>query len=249
LYEVIERDAFSITWLNRLPVPKIKIESSPLIYKLVHEKLSRAHLDYSLYHLATDLDISCVLCVLIDNSRHPKMICSGGAAHLDPEKAAVKALIEAVQTYQWAKYLGKQSTPFVVAPDYSNINDFERHVFLYAYGDMIHAIRFLSNTKASVSFSEIPSGSSGNNSADLQRVLRAVQSRGHEVIAIDLTAEDVKSCGYRVVKVLIPAAQQLEGDHNHRFLGGSRLYEVPVALGYPVRHGIESLNPDPHPYP
>jgi ribosomal protein S12 methylthiotransferase accessory factor len=58
----------------------------------------------------------------------------------------------------------------------------------------------------------------------------------------------VASCGYSVVKVIVPSAQQLEGDHTHRLLGSPRLFETPRTLGFEPR-AYENLNPDPHPYP
>jgi ribosomal protein S12 methylthiotransferase accessory factor YcaO len=95
----------------------------------------------------------------------------------------------------------------------------------------------------------LASAEDNHASSELARVLARVEARNLEVLGVDLTVADVESCGYRVVKVLVPGAQQLHGDHSHRFLGGERLYRVPVELGFPGPRSFETLNPDPHPYP
>src|SRR5262249_44444934 len=104
--ECVERDAFMITWMNRLPVPRVKIESHPQLRQLYEERLRRDGLHYVLLRTTTDIPIPSFLCLLIDERRSPPMICAGGATSLDPVHAAQKAMTEAVQTREWAKFLG-----------------------------------------------------------------------------------------------------------------------------------------------
>jgi ribosomal protein S12 methylthiotransferase accessory factor len=248
-YEIVERDAFMITWLNRIPVPRIDIESSPLVAEIFRARLARPNLQYTLHRLATDLGIPSILCVLIDTHCEPAMVCTGGASHLDPEKAAIKALVEAVQTREWARYMGHRRKPAVFESDHSNLNDFDQHVELYAYGDMSPSVAFLTEAHDTCSFADLPNGSIGTVAGDFRRVKELVEAAGHEILMVDLTSADVAETGFRVVKVFIPGMQQIEGDHTHRLLGGRRLFEVPRRLGYPAAAHIAELNPDPHPYP
>lgn len=249
LMEIVERDAFSITWLNQLSVPQIDIHSSDVVGRAFEEHFARPYLQYSLHLLASDFGIPCILCIVVDMSKEPPMICTGGAAHLDPERAALKALVEAAQTREWAKFMGRSGQLLMIDSDYSNITDFEQHVFLYGYGDMLYAIRFLLHAADRISFPGIPSRSTGNGRADLALSLNLVESQGCEVLAVDLTTEDVAELGFRVVKTFVPLAQPLEGDHTHRFLGGGRLRTVPVKLGYARNGDLTGFNSDPHPYP
>lgn len=245
LLEVVERDAFMITWLGRLAVPRIDPGSGPRL-RAVAERLSRPHLRYVLSWMATDVQLPAVLCTVVDDSYDPPLIACGGAAHLDPETAAIKALVEAAQTREWARVMGHEPEPRFIEADFSNIVDFEDHVFLYGHGDMGSCVSFLLDEPAQVSLADLPRASGAH---DLQAALDRVQAAGWEVLGANLTTVDVEQCGHHVVKVLAPCAQQLEGDHNHRLLGGRRLYEVPRKLGYDVDLSYDTLNPDPHPYP
>lgn len=249
LYEVIERDAFNITWLNQLTVPHIDIASSSRVNHVYKERFARPYLQYGLHQLASDFGIPCVLCILIDHSRRPPMICTGGAAHLDPERAALKAMVEAAQTRVWAQFLGKSREPRIIEDDYSNITDFEQHVYLYAYGGMLPAVQFLLSSDEWRSFRDFDNVASFGGVEELQRSLQMVQAAGCEVMAIDLTTPDVRELGFRVVKVIIPLAVPLEGDHNHRLLGSPRIFQVPARLGYRSQSDLTKLNPYPHPYP
>ncbi len=245
LLEVVERDAFMITWLGRLPVPRIDPCSSPRL-KTVAQRLDRPHLRYVLSWMATDVALPAVLCTVVDESYAPPLIACGGAAHLDPETAAIKALVEAAQTREWARVMGHEPEPRVIEADYANVTDFEDHVFLYGHGDMGESMRFLLDAPSVVTVDELPRA---EDEKELPAALERVHAAGWEVLGVNLTTIDVEQCGYHVAKMIVPCARQLEGDHSHRLLGGRRLYEVPRTLGYEPAVRFETLNPDPHPYP
>jgi ribosomal protein S12 methylthiotransferase accessory factor len=247
--EVVERDAFTIGWLNRLPLPELDIESDPKVRETYYERFARRNLEYRLYRMISDVPIPTVLCLVVDYATDPPMICTGGAASLDPVEATLKALIEAAQTREWAKFMGRQKRPVIIENNYSNITDFEKHVFLYAYGDMMEAVQFLLREDSMIPISDLPRVLATDERDCLERLVAEIDHIGQEVLYVDLTTPDVEQCGYRVAKVLIPQMQPLEGDHTHRFLGGRRLYDLPVKLGLLASSTIDTLNPDPHPYP
>jgi ribosomal protein S12 methylthiotransferase accessory factor len=244
LLEVVERDAFMITWMGRLPVPRIDPDSA-LRLKAVTQRLSRPHLRYIFSWLATDVLLPAVLCTVIDDSYNPPLIACGGAAHLNPETAAIKALVEAAQTREWARVMGHEPQPRMIDADFGNITDFEDHVFLYGHGNMGECMRFLLDAPCTVAVDDLPRA----NDNELPAALERVHAAGWEVIGVNLTTVDAQECGYHVVKMIVPCAQQLEGDHSHRLLGGRRMYDVPRSLGYTGDIRFETLNSDPHPYP
>lgn len=249
IFECIERDAFMITWMNRLRVPQVDISSHPGLRKVYEERLRRDGLSYLLLRTTTDISVPSFLCLLIDDRRSPSMICAGGASGLNPVRAAMKAMTEAVQTREWAKFLGAGNRKFEFAPDFSDIREFEHHVALYGYGDMLHAVDFLLDD-TNPTTSDWANGSTEDLRQDLEATLSLLTAMNFEVIAVDLTIPDVADCGFHVTRVLIPELQPLDADYQHRFLGGRRLYEAPQRMGH-TDHAttIETLNPYPHPYP
>lgn len=80
-------------------------------------------------------------------------------------------------------------------------------------------------------------------------ILNKLEKLKLEVFVSDLTTDDVKQAGFRVAKVVMPEMQPLSADHNIRFLGVRRLYELPKKLDYTSRPTSEqSINPFPHPF-
>lgn len=249
IYELVERDAFMIVWNNCLPVPRVEIESHPGLGELYRDRLRRDGLRYELFCMTTDLGIPSYVCLLVDERRSPPMLCVGGAAHLDPTRAAAKAMLEAVQTREWAKFLGRQGRPGGFAADFGDILDFEDHVALYAFGDMGHAAAFLleSDTGAAPTWASL---SRGDPAEDLGVVRGILAESGLDVLALELTTRDVAQCGCHVTRAMIPQLQPLDASHRHRFLGGDRLYTVPERMGFAARPTtLAGLNPYPHPYP
>lgn len=256
LCEAVERDAFMITWMNRLPVPRVDLTSDPRLRRVYEDRLARDGLEYLLVRTTTDLGVPSFLCVLLDHRRSPTMISVGGAAGLDPVRAATKAMTEAVQTREWGKFLGGPEGRAPFAAEYDDVRDFEDHVRLYAYGDMERAVDFLRSGPV-VGLDEGVGASSGplargprSVGADLAAVLGRLDDAGLDVLALDLTTTDVHEAGYRVARTIVPQLQPLDADHRLRFLGGRRLYEAPVRMGYRTAPStVADLNPVPHPYP
>ena len=78
--------------------------------------------------------------------------------------------------------------------------------------------------------------------------LRRLETQGLEAYSVDVTTPDVASVGLSVVRVVVPG---LYGNAPAAFppLGGRRLYEDPVRLGWvprPIEEDDIVLEPIPH---
>jgi ribosomal protein S12 methylthiotransferase accessory factor len=247
--EAVERDAFMISWVNRLSLPRVDIEACAPLETLYRARFKRDGLSYALIDMTLDIEIPSRLCVLIDERCKPPMICVGGAASFDAVRAGVKAMLEAVQTREWAKFLGPARLGNL-REHFDEIRDFEDHVALYAYGDMRHALEFLLDGQPLGARERFSLRETGSPRDELDRAVTLLADNGLEVIAVDLTTTDVRESGHHVTKVLVPGLQPLDADYRYRALGGSRIYDVPLQLGFrEARTRLEELNPFPHPYP
>src|SRR5581483_5813617 len=56
--EVVERDAYIITWRNRLPRPHLRIDPQSAIYSLFNERFARPGLEFNLVYTTLDLSIA-----------------------------------------------------------------------------------------------------------------------------------------------------------------------------------------------
>jgi ribosomal protein S12 methylthiotransferase accessory factor len=248
LYECVERDAVSIVWLNRIQLPRLDIDVDWLA-RLVADRFERPNLEYHLFVAEFDLWAPTVACIIRDVNFDPPLLCIGGACRADAAQGALKAMIEAVQGWNWARY-HRLAKGYVAAPsDYEEIQSFESRVELYATTDMAEAMDFLLSSRTTVPLSALPSAPTSRPEI-IRRLVESIDAAGSDTIVIDLTTPEVRDMGFVVTKVFAPRLQQLEGDHRYRLLGGSRWRDVPVKLGLRAK-ALEwaELNPHPHPYP
>jgi ribosomal protein S12 methylthiotransferase accessory factor len=247
LYESIERDAFSIMWLNRWPAPRLLIDEDELS-SLFNDRFRRPNLDYHLFVVELETGAPTVICVILDANFDPPLSCIGGAARIDVRDAAVKAMIECVQGWHWARDHRLKKGPVPLPADFASIRTFESRVQLYACADMRPALAFLLEAEETVRISDCPRRLRSASEA-IQDLASCVHAAGSDVILIPLTTAEVEELGWHAVKVFCPALQQLEGDHRHRPIRTPRWREVPVRQGWStVPLDVTQINPYPHPY-
>jgi ribosomal protein S12 methylthiotransferase accessory factor len=252
--EVVERDAFVITYWNRLPVPEIDLTSASdkTLCELLNNRLPPwFEGQIRVWNLTMDLGIPIILAVVLGENGNPALTC-GAAAHVDPQKAATKAITEAldVRAYfltQNVHSANENNELFVSEPD-KVVNRID-HLKMACHPAYRNLIRWLLDSKPTMPFSEIPDLCGETIDEELENAVQAVQSAGLTPSVFDLTTEDINLAGFSTCRVLIPRSQQLSFGRLKR-LGGTRLYEVPVKLGYLLKpNAMSGLNPVPHFFP
>lgn len=248
LCELIERDATMIFWLNRLPLPSLVIDDNCSTSSIFEATFGGRGLSFHLFDATSDIGVPVVVAFLLDEAHPSVATVFGSACQPQGEAAALKALTEAAQTRIWLrdrlpKWEAAEPTSF------SEVLDFADHVRLFGQRAMRRHLDFLSRAPRSHPLSQLHAHETPGR-AGLDDVLARVAERNLDVLAVDVTTADVAVLGVRVVRVIVPGLVQLTAVHEHRMLGGDRLYHVPVALGYQDRpNAEEELNPVPHPFP
>lgn len=112
--EVIERDAFTITWQSRLARPRIRIETLSPINREIVDRFERVGYSSALLDITTDAGVPTILAVLRGESPGAVPLTVAAAASLDPEEAALKALEELDHTRSYShQRLSKGLPPLV----------------------------------------------------------------------------------------------------------------------------------------
>jgi ribosomal protein S12 methylthiotransferase accessory factor len=251
IYECIERDAFTIMWLNRLRMPMVDIGAgSREIVRLFRDKFALSNIHYCICDITSDLKVPTFYCLARGNSAVGILPCVGTATRLNAEKAVAKVLVESAQGRPYLRYVLRKDEDWDCGEGFSGVRDFDDHGRLYSSRpDLIPQLLFVEGP-SSRSAEDLLNLSSGTVLGDIQFCVDALAEKGFDVLVVDLTTRDVEEVGFRVVKVIIPGLQPLHGDHRFPFLGGRRLYEVPRLLGYTAQDTEEEgLNPWPHPFP
>ncbi len=238
--EIIERDALMISWLAQITPPKIDLDSCRGYSPDIDRLLDSAAITGGAWHLnvlTLDIDVPVIGAALID-PRNPPKTSFGIAANDDPVHALRLALEEAALT----RTLVNRSAELIDKPDYvhEEFRTLRGHLLAHATSARLReCLRFMTDDGDTIRFESLH-----RQRAPLRERLAA---SGIEAFWVDVTTPDVRTCGFRVTRTIMPTMQPLDNDHSFRYLGGSRLRSVPPLFGRDLER--DGFNPDPHPFP
>ena len=248
--EVIERDSFMVFWYNWLPVPGIDLRS--FASQEVRQTLDRFHgspVRIFCSDITTDTGIPTVLAVM--TSRQPGWPAAvvATAADLNPEKATAKALQELSANHLYVRSL-YESSPGVRPGRPEEVRSQEDHGLFYWHPEQLSALDPVLRPQRMVRASDLINRSSDDLKKNIELCLEQLARLDLEVVVVDITTPDVEDLGFKVVKVLIPGTQPLDFGLDWQHLGGPRLFQAPVNMGYRnEREPVWALNTFPHPFP
>ena len=104
LYELIERDGFMITWLNKLAAPRVDFSSLKGLPQHIYAHYHRFGIETYVFNVTTDIPVYVMMGIAVNWSRHGPAAVVGLGCSLDPRAALRKALLESVRYVR-----GKQS--------------------------------------------------------------------------------------------------------------------------------------------
>ncbi|MDP5210778.1 YcaO-like family protein [Microbulbifer sp. 2205BS26-8] len=240
--EVIERDAIAMTWLAKLPLPRIEM-SEPLPVELVdnHRVLRNGLVQQHFFDATTDVGIPTIYAVqLLDG--HPQVAqyvnCAVG---FNAAEACAKIIREAAPAR--AVLSNVKDVPDNVE-DFRSLYDGAHHL---GKPEWRHAFNFLLETPNRKSLSDIQVDAPADEQGQLRFLLDRLKAMGMEVVAVDLTTDELRELGIWVVRVVIPGLMPMSSVQRGRFLGHPRLYEYPRHAGYGALTE-ETINPIPQPF-
>ncbi|MCY4516983.1 MAG: YcaO-like family protein [Acidimicrobiaceae bacterium] len=254
LTEVIERDAFTISWLRRRVGPQIHIDDEALADEIATRFMTdHPAVDLRIFDITLDIPVPCVLGILRRPMEYGPAVCVASVTRTSPRGAIAKCVREIGQGMPYMRYLRNQLADWEPATDHSDVRTFDHHYTLYSKRPQLieRNLKFCNDAIRAVRLTDLPDVSTGRPLGDIKTLVRMLDAIGHEVLALDITTPDVSDVGLRVVRVLVPGLVPLHGNHNFPYLGVERLHTVPAKLRW-ADDGWEpssSINPDPHPFP
>ena len=243
-YEVIERDAFMIAWMNLLPLPKIKIEGE--LKKFINKILPK-HFKIHLFDMTTDIHVPSVFGILEGKHDFGNFISFSAATRFTLNEAVKKTILELCQSVPYFRYLLVEYKEREF-DDFNEINSFEEHSLLYSKKPDLCGVFDTWLNKSpdrSIDFNE------KDLFTDIEKI-RFIKNQlgevGYSYLVSDVSTKDVFKAGFKVVRVVLPELIHLNGTYGSYYLGGNRLYDVPKKMGYKKKK-YEELNHEPHPFP
>ncbi|MDP2585844.1 MAG: YcaO-like family protein [Candidatus Levybacteria bacterium] len=251
LCEAIERDAFMITYLNKLPRSKIPLHKSKNTkIKKIIEMVDNCNLQINSFDISTDIGVYVFLTTIYDGTGISSAISVGMKGGLDPIETLLGSMQEAFHSRAWIRnkkdqFTGKKS-------DLMKPPDLLERALLWSSLDSVKNLDFLLNsTKETVNIDDYKDKSNNSSAKDLSKTIELLRDRGYESYFVDITPDlpSIKNTKFKVVMTIVPELQPLYLNEQYQYLGGARLYEIPVKLGYLKKSNNQSnLHKFPHPF-
>lgn len=246
LLEVVERDAFMITYLNRLPRSLIDLNSikENISLTTIIDKIRRYNLEVYLIDISSDVPVYCILTILVDRTGLGPAVSVGVKAALDINVAMIGSIEESVQTRLFVrnKMIREKTKNFSsIKKNKYYIRTPEDRGILWSDINMIKRVDFLfqGNKK---SYKNLPKFKSKN----LKEVVQYFKEKQENIFSIDITSPPIKKKGgVKVAKVIIPSFHPVYLDENFSCIESERVRNIPQKIGYSP---AEKLNHFPHPF-
>lgn len=194
LLEVVERDSWSFTEYYRRVNGDIEIPGSGPVKDLV-DKFTAKGIEVHLKDLTSDIGIPTIAAATDDvEMQDPALLTLGIGTHLDPELAAVKALLEVAQSRLTQIHGAREDT---VRGEAARKLGYER---MRRINKM-----WLEDSENSISLDSFPDQVTDDIFDDLQITRARLNAKGlNRTIIVDLTREEI---GISVVKVIVPGME------------------------------------------
>ena len=242
ILEIIERDAFMITWLNHLSPPLVNLrtlsaQSADVVHLL--ELASRYRLDIAIVLLPADAPTHAVCAVVRDAHGGPEVVL-GLRAHRQLAKAVEGAILEALRM----RVTLRRRNRLILRQEKEKGRLFhlERAEY-WARNGRYRALEFL--TCGNEATPEAPWERDAPRE-HLGRLLSWCRDRNYECISVDIGRSARNPTPWHVQMVVMPEMQPLHQDEHLPYLGGTRLREIPALFGYERRK--ELFVDEPHPF-
>ncbi|MER7505589.1 TOMM precursor leader peptide-binding protein [Nonomuraea pusilla] len=243
LLEVVERDAFLLTWHARREVPVLDpaLASDPVLPMQAAAITAETGHRVLCFDTTAEHGIPSVWAMAVDvehRSDRPATAHAAGAA-LTLEQAAMNALSELgpLLADVIRRYPEERERAEAMVRDPEQVATMHDHSLLYAVPAAAERLSFLTGRADGPRTGFGPARFTGDDlTADLRVMIDAVIAAGMDVVVVDQTTPEHLAGGFRCVKVLVPGALPMTFGHRYR-----RLDNLPRLAA--------ARTTDPHPFP
>lgn len=268
LFEVIERDAFLLSWHAGAKLQEVIWDHLPIAHDMA-ERLIDRNMRLRVLDMTTEFGVPAMMAVVtateeaVDRGTARALNIAAGA-HPDPDRAMSTAIEEAATNAlmypYWRRIAPSKYSPEKFKPmreDFTKIRTLDDHTGVYGLNESRALWKFLDHTQSTqndpnaLASTDPPLRNASSTGEALSLLLRRIHQLGLDVIVIDQTAETYrKSVGVHCVKVIIPGTVPMTFGHlNDRSHSIERIQQADKLLenSLSVRGPLNA--PIPHPFP
>jgi ribosomal protein S12 methylthiotransferase accessory factor len=219
--EIIERDNYMISYLNKIAPPILDLKLNPEL-NFISDEFTKKGVELYCLNVSLDFSATSIVSIIIDRSGRGPAVTLGLGCDLDPAVAVKKSIFEAAGIRISSKnFFFKHESAKVYIDNSSELNLLRKKYFWMSLVGIKQLKFFISGEKKSLN-------SLKNNFKN--NLLNELVEKNYHVYLIDVTVPDVKETGLSVVKVLIPELYPLYRNERFPYLKNKRLFQLPIDL-------------------
>ena len=204
ILELVERDALMTCWLTGTPGQRIDLDEDldPSLRQVLAE-VERLGAHTEIYSLPTGACGTTVLCLALGDGLEYPGVTFGLGADLDPALAMKQAILELGQTGPYLRRMMRSQQ--LVASAAESVREMLDHAAYYFPRERAKAFDRLRSNESPVKLSELRSA----NERSLTQCASELAAASVRVALVDVTAADVATGPFRVVRAVSPDLQPI----------------------------------------
>ncbi|MDO4233583.1 YcaO-like family protein [Pseudomonas sp.] len=240
--EVIERDAIALTWLLRPTLPRIWLdEPAPAEHAEKFYRLRESGLEQLFFDATSELGIPTVYGLQLkegDPQAAQFINCTTGFNRWD---GCAKLIRESAM----GRSILALSLP--IPDDVRDFVELEHGAIYMGRAEQRPAFDFLTGSNVVMPISRMSQPNVVTPREQLRYLLERLDAAGMEVVLVDLTTDELRDAGLRVIRAVIPALMPMSATYRARYLGHPRILQAQARQAEQSGREVE-INPYPQPF-
>jgi ribosomal protein S12 methylthiotransferase accessory factor len=253
ILEVVERDAFMISYLNKLSPPIVNLdnlaEQDSDLEKIL-KYFRRYNLEVYFIQLPTDFPAHVYFAIVIDRTGLGPALCAGASADFDLKTCLIDGLAETLNVrLNLKKSFREETGPLEKLNRRGRLLWWAKEENTPKIDFFLRGVKIKLDLEKEISIFDKHGEKSSRRkyyAEKLDTLKKYLRDKKYEAVYVELTDPDIRKIGFRSVQVVIPELQPMHLDESIPYFGGKRLKEIPQKFGYKP---AEELNIVPHPFP
>ncbi|WP_426827881.1 TOMM precursor leader peptide-binding protein [Bacillus thuringiensis] len=260
LLEVIERDAFLVSWYTKRPLTRINLEDVEDKNLLIITELIEAEgYDIHIFDTTMETGIPSVWVMMINPKENaPVKTYSAAGAHPNPEKAILGALVEVTTSFAIYEevFLKDREKAAEMVSDSGKVQVMDDHVLLYSHPETLERFSFLFTEESKTKnirecykswYEEEPSM---NFTREVKHLLNVVSDTFGDILIVNQTSSELEKSNLKAVKVFVEGMLTMSFGHQYRRINLKRIQQGENFFRQAVTiQTMDDVNLDPHPFP
>lgn len=218
--EVIERDAIALTWLLQLPLRRVWLDTpAPEAFSEKFQRLNDSGLRQLFFDASLDIGVPTIYGLQLKDG-HP---LAAQFVNCSTSFSAWDSCAKLIRESAMGRTILEHTLP--IPEDFRDFHQLEHGAIYMGQAAQRDAFSFLIESTVAVPISQLEPSLPMTPRDQLRYLVSRFKSLGIDIVLVDLTTDELRDAGLRVIRAVIPGLVPMSACYRARYLGHPRLLE------------------------